>query len=202
MSDIKILRLQPGEEASLHEIDPGLHKVHVGLGWKAAEKENGFDFDLDASAFLLGSGDRVRYDTDFVFYNNPSIENGVVKHLGDNQKGADEKLLGDLEAIEVDLDEVHFDVEKIMFSVTIHNFEDRQQHFGMVKDAYIRIVNSDTKAELVRFNLTDCASNDDSFIFGELYRLGVGWRFKAIGQGRKGGLYKIAHGYHVNVAPM
>lgn len=202
MSNNKLLRMLQGEEVNLHDLDPGLHKVHVGLGWKAADKENGFDLDLDASAFLLGNGDRVLMDTDFVFYNNLQIENGVVKHLGDNQTGAEGKVTGDCEAIEVDLDEIHFDVEKIVFSVTIHNCEERQQNFGLVKDAYIRIVNSETKEELIRFNLADSASEDDAFIFGELYRLGVNWRFKALGQGLKGGLYKIANSFHVNVAPI
>jgi len=202
MTNNKLLRVLQGDEVNLHEIDPGLHKVRVGLGWSAPDKDNGFDLDLDASAFLLGSGDRVRADTDFVFYNNLQIENGIVKHLGDNQTGTEGTVTDDCEAIEVDLDEVHFDVEKIVFSVTIHNCEERQQHFGLVKDAYIRIVNSDTKEELVRFNLADSASEDDAFIFGELYRLGVGWRFKALGRGLKGGLYKLARNFDVNVAPV
>jgi len=201
MSNDKLLRLLRGEEADLHAIDPGLHKVHIGLGWSAPKENDGAPVDLDASAFLLGHGERVRWDTDFIFYNNPEIENGVVRHLGDNLTGGAQG--GDCEAIEIDLDSISFDVEKIVFCVTIHNSHERQQHFGFVKDAYIRILNLETKVELTRFDLTHDARSEDAFIFGELYRMGgTGWRFKAIGLGVEGGLYKIAKDFNVNVAPI
>ena len=203
MSDNKLLRLLRGEEASLHEIDPGLHRVHVALGWSTPEQDNGFPVDLDASAFMLGSGNRVQFDRDFIFYNNPVAENNVVKHLGDNVTGADGKGGGDCETIEVDLDAVHFNIEKIVFTVTIHNSEERQQNFGLVKNAYMRILNMDTKAELARFDLGENVAEEDAFVFGELYRMGgTGWRFKAIGKGLTGGLYKIARDFDVNVAPL
>ena len=203
MSNNKLLRVLRGEEANLHEIDPGLHRVHVCLGWSAPEKDNGFPVDLDASAFMLASGNRVQWDRDFIFYNNPVAENGVVKHLGDNLTGDEGKNAGDCETIEVDLDAVHFNVEKIVFAVTIHNSEERQQNFGLVKGAYMRILNMDTKVELARFELAETAANEDAFIFGELFRMGgTGWRFKAIGQGVNGGLYKVARDFDVNVAPL
>ena len=201
MSNDKLRRLQRGEEVNLHEIDPGLHRVHICLGWTAPEQSEGFPVDLDASAFMLGMGDRVRQDTDFVFYNNLETEGGIVKHLGDNVTGADGPNKGDCEIMEVDLDNIPFDVEKVSFTVTIHNSEERQQTFGLVKDAYMRIVNADTKAELVRFDLGQSAAEEDGFIFGELYRLGVSWQFKPVGQGITGGLFKVARGFDVNVAP-
>jgi tellurium resistance protein TerD len=202
MSDNKLLSLLRGEEANLHEIDPGLHRVHVGLGWTAPEQALGVPVDLDASAFLLGRESRVRQNSDFVFYNNLETDGGVIKHLGDNLTGGEGEAGGDCEAIEIDLDGIHFEVEKIVFTVTIHNSEERQQHFGLVTDAYIRILNLDTKVELARFDLKHTAANEDAFIFGEIYRIGMGWRFKAIGQGIKGGLYKVARDFNVNVAPL
>jgi tellurium resistance protein TerD len=180
------------------KVDPGLHRVSVGLGWDAPEQSGGFPVDLDASAFLVNREGRVRQDTDFIFYNNLETEAGAVKHLGDSISGAGE---GDDEQIDINLDALGFDVEKIVFSVTIHNGEERQQNFGIVKGAYIRIANLDTKAELARFDLTEDAAENNGFIFGELSREGMGWKFKAIGQGSVGGLYKIAREYSVNVAP-
>ncbi len=190
--------MQKGQEVNLHEVDPGLHRVSVGLGWNVPEQEHGFPVDLDTSAFLLNREGRVRHDTDFVFYNNLETEGGMIKHLGDNTTGAGE---GDSETIEINLDALPYDVEKIAFSVTIHNAEERQQNFGFVKAAYIRIINQDTRVELARFDLTEDAASENGFIFGELSREGVGWKFRAVGQGSTGGLYKIAREYNVNVAP-
>ena len=154
--------------------------------------------DLDTSAFLLNRAGHVRHDTDFVFYNNLEAEDGVVKHLGDNTTGTGD---GDSEVIEINLDALPFDVEKIAFAVTIHNAEERQQNFGLVKNAYIRILNLDTKIELARFDLTEDAADQNGFVFGEISREGTGWKFKAVGQGGTGGLYKIARDFNVNVAP-
>jgi len=197
-----LLKMLRGDEVNLHEIDPGLHKVQVCLGWDAPDQNNGVPVDLDTSAFLLGRDNRVRKDSDFVFYNNLEVDEGVVKHLGDNVTGATGEDEGDCETLEIDLDGLHFDIEKVVFSVTIHNAEERQQHFGLVSNAYIRILNLDTKVELARFDLTHTAVNEDAFIIGEIYRIGMGWRFKAIGQGYTGGLYKVARDFNVNVAPI
>jgi tellurium resistance protein TerD len=195
MSDAS--HMQKGQEVNLMEVDPGLHRVSVGLGWVAPPQDHGFPVDLDTSAFLLNRDGRVRHDTDFVFYNNLETENGMIRHLGDNTTGASE---GDNETIEINLDALPFDVEKIAFSVTIHNAEERQHNFGLVKGAYIRILNMDTRVELARFDLTEDAAGENGFIFGELSREGMGWKFRAIGQGTTGGLYKIAREYNVNVA--
>ena len=196
MSD-SISHMVKGQEVNLMEVDPGLHRVIVGLGWGVPEENHGFPVDLDASAFLLNRENRVRQDTDFIFYNNLEAEEGAIKHLGDSTTGEGD---GDDEEIEINLDKLPFDVEKIAFSVTIHNSEERQQNFGLVSAAFIRIVNLDTGVELARFDLTEDASDENGFIFGELSREGEGWKFKAIGQGSNGGLYKISCDYNVNVA--
>lgn len=189
--------LAKGEDVNLSERDPGLHRVVIGIGWDAPEQQEGFPVDLDASAFILNRDGRVRRDTDFVFYNNLETEQGSVKHLGDNTSGDGD---GDDEKIHVDLEGLAFDVERIAFSVTIHNAEERQQTFGIVKNAFIRVVNEDTGNELARYDLTEDASGENAILFGELVRDMSGWRFKALGTGHNGGLYRIARDLGVNVA--
>lgn len=189
--------LHKGEEVSLTDIDPGLHKAFVAVGWDAPQESGGFPVDIDLSAFLVRTDGRVRRDTDFIFYNNLEADNQSLKHLGDNTSGQGD---GDDEIIQVDLDGVAFDIERIVFVVTIHNGEERHQNFGIVKNAFIRIVNMDTNTELAHYDLTEDASDDNAIIFGELVRDGLKWKFRAIGQGSNGGLYKLARDVGVNVA--
>ena len=189
--------LVKGEEVNLTQKAPGLQRVLIGLGWDTPESVEGFPVDLDASIFILNRDNRVRRDTDFVFYNNLETEQEAVKHLGDNTSGDAD---GDDERIHINLEGLGFDVDKLMFTVTIHNAEERQQTFGIVKNAYIRIMNEDNNVELARFDLTEDASSDNSIIFGELLREMDGWKFKAIGASQSGGLYRIAREYGVNVA--
>jgi len=193
--------MNKGQEVSLLEIDPGLHRCFVGLGWEAPTEKDGYPVDIDASAFLLNRDNRVRRDTDFIFYNNLETDNGVIRHKGDNTTGEKKDAAADAEVIEIDLEQVGFDVDRIVFSVTIHNAADRQQNFGVIKNAYMRVVNSDTQQEIARYDLTEDASADNAMVFGEMVRDGLGWKFKAIGQGSKGGLYQIARDFGVNVAP-
>jgi tellurium resistance protein TerD len=191
------LHMHKGEEVFLNKLAPVLRKVKVGLGWDAPGEEGGAPVDIDASAFLLGREGRVRRDTDFVFYNNLETEGGV-RHTGDNTNGTGD---GDDEAILLDLEQMPFDVDRVSFSVTIHNGEERGQTFGIVKNAFIRIVNEDDGRELAHFDLTEDASDGNAMIFGELVRDGAGWKFRALGTGSNGGLYKIARDFGVNVAP-
>lgn len=198
----EVSHIKKDEEISLNELDPALHKVFIGLGWDAPEQKDGQPVDIDASAFLLNKENRVRQDTDFIFYNNLETEQGAIKHLGDNTTGETKQgESGDAEVINVSLETIAFDVERIAIAVTIHNADDRKQNFGDIKNAYMRVVNADTGVELVRYDLTEDASNDNAMIFGELYRDGLGWKFKAIGVGSTGGLFEIARTYGVNVAP-
>lgn len=189
--------LHKGDEVILNKIDNTMRRVFVGVGWDSPKENDGFPVDIDACAFLVKTDGRVRRDTDFIFYNNLECDEKSVKHRGDNTSGEGE---GDDEVIEIDLDNVPFDIEKIIFTVTVHNAEERQQTFGLVKSAFIRIVNMETNVELAHYDLTEDASADNAIIFGELVRDIDGWKFKAIGEGSKGGLYKIAKGYGINVA--
>jgi tellurium resistance protein TerD len=194
--------MKKDEEVDLLGVDPTLHKVFVGLGWEAPESQDGHPVDIDASAFILNREGKVRRDTDFIFYNNLETDSGAIQHMGDNTTG--EKKEGDTEdaeVIKVSLDTLAFDIEKVAFSVTIHNADDRQQNFGVVKNAYMRVVNAETGSELARFDLTEDAGSDNAMVFGELFREGLGWKFKAMGVGSKGGLFEIARNYGVNVAP-
>ncbi len=194
----EIAHVHKGEEVNLNQIDPGLHRVVVGLGWDAPPEQEGMSVDVDASAFLLNRDGRVRQDTDFVFYNNLSTEADALKHMGDNTSGEGD---GDDERIEVNIETLPYDVEKVAFTVSIHNAEERRQNFGVIKNAFIRIVNADTNAELARFDLSEDASEDTAMIFGELAREGMSWKFRALGMGTTGGLYRLARDYGVNVAP-
>ena len=189
--------LNKDQEVDLNELDPGLHKVVVGLGWDAPEKDHGADVDLDASVFLLDRGEKVLKDADFVFYNNPELTGGAVKHMGDNKTGFGD---GDDEKIAIHLDEVPFDVEKIVVAVSIHNADERQQDFGLVKNAFVRILDAETEEELVRYDLTEKAAGSTAFILATLTRTGSHWSCKAAPKGVTGGLYQIANDFGVNVA--
>ncbi len=187
--------LSKGGNVSLSKEEPGLSRILIGLGWDTRTTD-GTDFDLDASAFLLGAGDRVRGDADFIFYNNLRSADGSVEHTGDNRTGEGD---GDDEALKVDLATVPSDVQKIGVSVTIHEGEQRRQSFGMVSNAFIRVVNDVTGREIARYDLSEDASTETAMIFGEVYRHNGEWKFRAVGQGYKGGLAPMARNFGVNV---
>ncbi|HMW03188.1 MAG TPA: TerD family protein [Acidobacteriota bacterium] len=189
------ISLSKGGNVSLEKSEPGLKRVLVGLGWDARGTD-GADFDLDASVFMLAATGKVRSDNDFVFYNNLTSPDGSVVHSGDNRTGAGE---GDDEAVRVDLTRVPGDVQKMVFCVTIHDAEARRQNFGMIGSAFIRIVNDENAREIVRYDLSEDASIETAMIFGEIYRHNNEWKFRAVGQGYKGGLAAMARGFGVNV---
>jgi tellurium resistance protein TerD len=173
----------------------GLAKLTVGLGWDTRATD-GADFDLDASAFLLAATAKVRSDADFVFYNQPKSACSSVEYMGDNKTGGGD---GDDEQIKVDVTKVPADVHKVAFTVTIHEADKRHQNFGMVANAFIRVVNEADGKELTRFDLGEDFSTETAVIFGELYRHNNEWKFKAIGQGFAGGLGPLARNYGVNI---
>ena len=187
--------LSKGGNVSLSKEEPGLEKVLIGLGWDTRSTD-GTDFDLDASAFLLAVGDRVRGDGDFIFYNNLRSTDGSVEHTGDNRTGEGD---GDDEALKVDLTKVPAEVQKIAVAVTIHDGEARRQSFGMVSNAFIRVANDATGREIARYDLTEDASTETAMVFGEVYRHNGEWKFRAVGQGYKGGLGPMARNYGVNI---
>lgn len=189
------ISLGKGQNVSLSKEAPGLTKVLVGLGWDARATD-GQDFDLDASAFLQGASGKVRSDADFIFYNQPKSSDGSIEHTGDNKTGAGD---GDDESLKVDLAGVPADVQKIAFCVTIHEAEGRRQNFGMVHNAYVRLLNAADGKEVARYDLSEDASIETAMIFAELYRHSGEWKFKAIGQGFAGGLGPLARNFGVNV---
>lgn len=189
------ISLQKGGNVNLSKEAPGMKKMLVGLGWNVRATD-GDAFDLDGSVFLLGAGGKVRSDADFVFYNQNKSSDGSVAHSGDNRTGAGE---GDDESITVDLDKVPADVEKLAVCVTIHDGETKRQNFGMVSNAYVRCVDAVTNAEVARYDLSEDASVETAMIFGEIYRHNGEWKFKAMGQGFKGGLGPMAKNFGVNV---
>ncbi|MDT3398016.1 TerD family protein [Streptomyces sp. B1866] len=187
--------LSKGGNVSLTKEAPNLTAVVVGLGWDA-RTTTGTDFDLDASALLTNDQGKVGNDQNFVFFNNLKSPDGSVEHTGDNLTGEGE---GDDEAIKVNLAGVPADVAKIVFPVSIYDAETRQQSFGQVRNAYIRVVNQADGVELARYDLTEDASTETAMVFGELYRHGAEWKFRAIGQGYASGLRGIAQDFGVNV---
>jgi len=187
--------LSKGGNVSLTKEAPGLTAVLVGLGWDA-RTTTGADFDLDASALLLNASGKVGSDQNFVFFNNLKSPDGAVEHTGDNLTGEGE---GDDETIKVNLGGMPAEVEKIVFPVSIYDAENRQQSFGQVRNAYIRVVNQANQQEIARYDLSEDASTETAMVFGELYRNGAEWKFRAIGQGYASGLRGIAQDFGVNV---
>jgi tellurium resistance protein TerD len=187
--------LSKGGNVSLDKVAPGMSKVLVGLGWDERATE-GAEFDLDASIFLLKSDGKVRSDDDFIFYNNLISSDGSVVHQGDNRTGEGD---GDDEAVKIDFSKVPADVDKISVTVTIHDGVNRNQNFGQVANAFIRIVNDDSNEEVARYDLSEDYSVETAMIFGEIYRHNGEWKFKAVGQGYEGGLKALATGFGIDV---
>jgi tellurium resistance protein TerD len=174
----------------------GLAAVTVGLGWDV-RTTTGAAFDLDASAIAAGVGGKVLSDQHFVFFGNLTSPDGAIEHTGDNLTGEGG---GDDEQIRVNLATVPADVDKVVFPVSIYEAEQRTQSFGQVRNAFIRVVNQTDGQELARYDLSEDASTETAMIFGELYRNGSEWKFRAVGQGYASGLRGIAQDFGVNVA--
>jgi tellurium resistance protein TerD len=173
----------------------GIKRVLVGLGWQERATD-GADFDLDAVAFLLGANGKVRNDADFIFYNQLKSADGSIEHMGDEKVGGGG---GDDEQVKMNLAEVPADVQKIVVAVTIHEAAERRQNFGMVSDAFVRVVNEENGKEMARYDLSEDMSTETAMIFAEVYRHNNEWKFRAVGQGFEGGLGPLARSYGVNV---
>lgn len=190
------ISLSKGQKVDLTKGNPSLSKIFVGLGWDTNQYDGGYDFDLDAAAFLLGANGKVLSDEDFVFYNNLKHKSGSVCHMGDNLTGNGE---GDDEQIKVDLAKVPENIQKIDFTVTIHEADKRKQNFGQVQNAFIRIVDEATGNELIRFDLGEDFSVETALVVAEIYRRNGEWKFNAIGSGFSGGLAALCKNFGVNV---
>ena len=187
--------LSKGGNVSLTKAAPNLTAVMVGLGWDV-RTTTGADFDLDASAIICNASGKVISDQHFVFFNNLRSPDGAVEHQGDNLTGSGE---GDDEQVKVNLAGLPTEADKVVFTVSIYDAETRNQSFGQVQNAFIRVVNASDNNELARFDLTEDASTETAMVFGELYRNQAEWKFRAIGQGYASGLRGIALDYGVNV---
>lgn len=194
------ISLSKGQKISLSKMDPTMHHILVGLGWQTQRYTGTFDFDLDASAFLADANGRTD-PNNFVFYGSEiKDEMGrkcdpahCVIHSGDNKVGGDGN--NDDEQIIIDLDKVPANIQKIAISVTIYNAVQRSQNFGMVSNAFMRIVNSDSNNEVARFDLGEKFSTETAVVVGEFYRYGNEWKFNPIGMGYAGGLANICSQY-------
>ena len=189
------ISLTKGGNVNLSKEAPNLTNIAVGLGWNPRATD-GQAFDLDAVAFLVNESGKVRADTDFIFFNNLKSSDGSVEHTGDNRTGEGD---GDDEVIKVDLSKVPADVSKVVFCAVIYDGQARNQNFGQVANAYIRIVNTQSGAEVARYDLSEDSSTETAMIFGELYKNNGEWKFRAVGQGFAGGLGPLAQSHGVAV---
>lgn len=186
------INLQKGQKINLTKENAGLSKIMVGLGWDSAKQGSSKgllgslfggstpDVDCDASVFLLDENGKVRSKNDVIYFGNLNHTSGSIRHMGDNLTGDGD---GDDEQVMVELSKVPESISRLVFVVNIYNCIKRKQHFGMIQNAFIRIVNGSNNQEMVRYNLTDDYANKTSLVVGELYRNGSEWKFGAIGEG-------------------
>ncbi len=186
------VNLKKGQKVDLTKTNPGLAKITVGLGWDTNKYDGGFDFDLDAVAFLLSDTGKVSSEKELIFYNNPKHTSESVIYSGDNRTGVGE---GDDEIINIDLTKVPNNIQRISFAVTIYDAEKRKQNFGQVSNAFIRVINQVTNEELIRYDLGEDFSIETAVIIADLYRHGSDWKFNAIGSGFQGGLTALCNNF-------
>lgn len=177
------VNLQKGQKVDLTKGHAGLKRLTVGLGWDAAEKKGFFsrsvDIDCDASAFVCGADGKLMNQKDIVYFGKLKHHSGAITHMGDNLTGDGD---GDDEQIVMQLDRIPAEYERVVFVVNIYQAYKRNQHFGMIRNAYIRIVDADSNTELCRYNLSDNYDKMTAMIFGEVYKRQNEWKFNAIGQ--------------------
>jgi len=190
------INLSKGQRIDLTKTNPGLKKAIIGLGWDTNKYSGGYDFDLDAAAFLVGADGKVMNDKDFIFYNNLQGANGSVIHTGDNITGEGD---GDDEQLIIEFDKIPSHIDKVAITVTIHDALQRAQNFGQVSNAFIRVVNEQTNEEVLIYNLAEEFSIETAIVVCELYRHGSEWKFNAIGSGFQGGLAALCANYGLQV---
>ncbi len=189
------ISLSKGQRISLEKASPGLKAAFVGLGWDVRKVDTGNDYDLDVSVFLLGENEKLISDNHLVFYNNlksPDADHSV-EHMGDNLTGEGE---GDDEVVLVNFTKIPDDIKKLVFVVTIHEADKRSQNFGQIDNAFVRLVDVQTKNEVLRYDLSEQYSIETALIVAEIYKKDGEWRMNAVGSGYQGGLQAILNRYY------
>lgn len=189
------IQLQKGQKVSLSKERPGLNRIVAGVGWDVADPA-GVDFDIDLTAFLTAGSGRVEDDRNIIFYNNAANVNESVLYSGDNRTGAGE---GDDETVVIELALVPPDIAKIVFALTIHEADSRGQNFGMIANAYIRLLDAASGESLLNYDLGRDFSQETAIIVGELYRYNDEWRFSAVGSGFFGGLEALCRHFGLDI---
>ena len=187
--------LSKGQRVDLTKGRPSLKNILVGLGWDINHYDGEADFDLDASVFMTKENGKVGKDEDFIFYGNLEHSSKSVKHMGDNRTGEGD---GDDEVIKIKLDKIPSDYETLVVTVTIYDAESRLQNFGMVGNAYVRVVDEETGEELIRFDLSEDFSTETALVVAEIYKHNGEWKFKAVGSGYNGGLKALCNQYGID----
>ena len=191
------INLTKGQKVDLTKGNPGLKNIMIGLGWDVNAFDSGANFDLDASVFMVGENGKCPTDQEFIFYGNLKHKSGSVEHMGDNRTGEGD---GDYEQIKIDLSKIPENIARVAFTVTIYDAENRRQNFGQVSNAYIRIVDTVTNQEIIRYDLGEDFSIETAVVVGEIYRINGEWKFNAIGSGFQGGLAALCGHYGIEVA--
>ena len=186
------INLSKGQKIDLTKSNPSLKRAVIGLGWDTNKYSGGGDFDLDASAFLVGSNGKTNNDLDFIFYNNLEHSTGSVIHTGDNRTGEGD---GDDEKLIIEFAKVPSDIDKIAITVTIYDAIARAQNFGQISNAFVRVVNEETNEEILRYDLSEDFSVETALVFCEIYRNNGEWKFSAVGSGFQGGLSALCKNY-------
>lgn len=190
-----MISLAKGQKVDLTKTNPGLTKIFVGLGWDTNKYDGGNEFDLDVVAFLVKEDGKASGDGAFIFYNNLKDPSGSVELSGDNRTGAGD---GDDESLTVNLAAVPADVAKIAICINIHEAQSRNQNFGQVSNAYVRVDNADSKEQLMKYDLGEDYSIETGIVACEIYRHNGEWKFNAVGSGFQGGLGSLAATYGLN----
>lgn len=193
---IMTVSLKKGQKVDLTKGNAGLTNIVIGLGWDTNKYDGNQDFDLDAAAFLTTGSGKVSADSDFIFFNNLTHASGGVTHLGDNLTGEGE---GDDEQIKIELTKIPGDIEKVSFTVTIFEGGERNQNFGQISNAFIRVLDESKGEELLRYDLSEDYSIETAVVVGEIYRHNDEWKFAAIGAGFEGGLGALCSNFGVNI---
>ncbi|WP_010166824.1 TerD family protein [Candidatus Epulonipiscium viviparus] len=190
------VNLKKGDQVELAKSKSN-SKILVGLSWDLSPQNDYIDFDLDTSIFLVGRNGKVTKESDFIFYDNLIHDSGAIEHTGDNQTGEGD---GDNEVIRIDLDLIPADINKIIFVVTIYDADNREQNFGQMENASIRIIDEETGEEKIHFDLCEDFSIETALVVAEIYRYNNEWNFAAIGSGYSGGLHVLCQVYGLDIA--